>query len=459
MNLKLRFKDLSLMYIYLFVGIIILINAFYVNSYYQEYGILCISYFFVVGLFVFMSIKYKVELDHPYILISILYIMIFTITPIVLISIGRTDSCGVDVMGGSIKTTCIYMISYFAFTIGYFSKYVPIKYETNKKKLSCSENKRLIKISLLLWSIGFIICLYVLLSSGKSLMYILTVGAKGDVQTNDNNSLGAISNFQYFMIIPLIYIIFYSKSKFLKVTILFFTIIAFLASGFRFIIFIIIISIAIFYFRYNKKKPNFFVCLIIGIGLMVMITVIGYMRSDLRSGNDIDWSNLNIDTVWFSLESNFNIYQPVYGIVEKYPKEYPYTFGKSMFLETITMFVPRMIWSDKPLAINSTTSLAIRRGISDDAILKAYMAMPNLGEYYVEFGILGCIILMFVFGRIYKWTIKLMYSKSYHDLALYSILLPMALQLVTRGNTPGSFYFVIFMILPSFIIRFSIKNN
>ena len=84
-------------------------------------------------------------------------------------------------------------------------------------------------------------------------------------------------------------------------------------------------------------------------------------------------------------------------------------------------------------------------------------AVANIGEFYANFGIIGIIVLMFLFGYIVS-KLKSMYEDpSENRLIMYSILYPLLFQWVARGNFSGNFYYTLFAFVP-LIIQWFVKN-
>ncbi len=464
---KNQFLKLNLSFsMYCIIGIIILFNI--ENSkhtiYYKEYIVLSISYFLVAAISFWSIISKKIDIFQPYILISILYLCIFIFTPMIFIINGKTDAHGTDVMGGCIKATVIFVFSYIAFTIGYIKYKVKLINPKFTTKFIMTEyiRKKTVIISCYIWIISYLLTILHLISSGKNIIQILTIGGIGATNTYGSNSLlGFVSNFSFCMIIPWMYICFLSKNKLLKIIITYLTATAYIIRGFRYIIIIMIVAFAITYYRKRNKKPGVLIIILGVISLLVFIGALGYMRNNLRTGVGTEWNSFGIDKILYALESNFDIYKTFYAIVEHYPAEYSYTFGKSMFFETIIMFVPRMFWPNKPLAIDASVVLAIRRSVSEFAITNAAMATPNIGEFYVDFGIIGCIIFMFILGVVAKWTTKYYFAPNNNIkyIILYSVIMPTFLQLIIRGYTPSNFYLVIFLLMPYKIINILVANK
>lgn len=428
------------------------------TEYFKEYIVLLISYFLVGGLFILTVTKYKIDIFQPFILISVIYICMFSITPIIFILNGKTDVHGVDVMSGCIKATLIYIISYIAFVIGYVSYRVKPNKNNRLERYSINDlNKnKILSICYIIWGIAYIITIFYMLSTGSSIIQILTIGSKASKTEVINTSvLGFLSNFSYCLIIPWLYICYLGKNTILKLIISYLTVGVYVIRGFRFIIIIMAISFIIVYYRKRMKLPKVTTLLVILCSGLIFIGALGYARNSFRTGVEVNWSEFNVDSILYALESNFDIYKTFYGIVEHYPSEYSYTFGKSMILETITMFVPRAIWPEKPLAVDASVVKAISRSVSEFAINNAAMATPNIGEFYVDFGILGCIVCMFLFGSAAKCTTKFYFirSSNINYIILYSVIMPTFLQLVIRGYMPSNFYLVAFLLVPFYSIR------
>lgn len=462
MKTRLRYSDIFIIIAYLFIGIAFILNFHKINEFQSEYIVLLISYFIIGFTFIFINITRKIDTFNPFVIISLLYIALFSVSPIVFILIEKTTLYGVNYMDGCTKMTLIYMFSYICFSIGFLTKKINIKkkQELNYKDLQENKRRKIVKIAILIWLFGVFWAYITLFASGRSIMYILTAGLVGSKSNALTDApLGAFSNFQFFMIIPWLYICFLSKSKLLKIITTIISTTCFLAIGFRFGLLIMAISFLISFYKLNHKKPSIVIYSIIGVLLIMMITVVGSIRNDLSKGTELDFQKINFNTVLFSLESNFNIYQPLYAIVENYPQKYDYTFGKSMIVETATRFVPRIIWESKPLAIDSSVSLAMRRSVSDEVILNAAMAIPNIGEFYIDFGIFGCLILMYFFGMISKWTTKFLYSNNYNEIILYSVILPLYFQFIIRGSFAANFYLILFVVAPYFVIETLINDK
>ncbi|MDZ5473314.1 O-antigen polymerase [Bacillus sp. 31A1R] len=453
----------SLVYLIIGISIIIFTPHHLTDSEYANYLTLTMCYFIVAGLFLLSYIATNMNLFEPIIFVTFLYLMIFSIIPIINIIKGDTLFFGKDIMGGAKKATWIFVTSYIAFLVGYYFKKNTPKMKENIDKKSIGrisyDESKITLISLIFWIIFFLLSLIDLIISGKNILYILTIGTLGDIDSSRkiDAPTGFVSMFGYSMIPIWMYIFAYSKNSFLKKVLYVLTLIVFIVIGFRFVIVILIMAPIIYYYIKNKKTPNIILLIFLGVIMMFMIGLIGFMRGDVRYGNETQWDSFNFDFVMDAVIGNFNLYQPFYGMVEVIPDQLGYSFGAQIFVYTIIMFIPRAIWPNKPYSnLDEVLAKSVTPYASDAGI-----AFPNIGEFYLEFGIVGCIVFMFFFGKLCGWA-KILYqgkNTSVHSLIAYSIFLPSLMQLIIRGYTPSNFYLMVFLLLPIIIIESLTKKG
>jgi oligosaccharide repeat unit polymerase len=442
---------------YLTIGILILINIPYDlnNNSHLNYLTLTLAYFIVSGVLLISYIITPLDIFEPLPFATLLYLMIFSIVPIINIINNETLFFGVDVMEGTKKATWIFVFSYLAFVLGYYLQKKRPNLRNKISSVAIPEEliKTICTVSLIIWLVCFMLSLFYLMASGKSLTYILTIGAIGEVNISKESDtpLGFISMFSYSLIPAWMYINAYSKNMKLKRILFVLTLIIFIVRGFRFIIVIMLLAPILFYYIKNKKRPKAFAIITLLIAIMFMIGLLGFIRGDVRLGNDIQWNSFDLSFILDAVKGNFNIYQPFYGMVQVIPEKFDYSYGSQMFIYTLIMFIPRAFWPNKPysdlgeILTISVSSYASRAGI----------AFPNIGEFYLEFGVIGCIVFMFFFGKVCGW-LKLLYKSDLantHTIIAYSILLPTLMQIIIRGYTPSNFYLVLFLMIPLIIIR------
>lgn len=420
-----------------------------------NYLLYIIAYFIMGLLFLTIVFRTKASIFDPIVFISIIYIPMFTIVPMIDIIINEILWFGVDLFEHGFKGTILAVIGYIMFSIGYV---ITIKQNNTIKREQVEnyDNLLIIRISLFIWFLSLVFSVAYLLSNGMSILYAMTLGFVGDFQIDRimSTSLGFLSMFSYCLIpTSLVYSVF-GKSKILKSLVFALTIIVQLVRGFRFIVIIMLFSYFYYFYISKRKQPSMktvFLCFFL---VIILIGVMGFYRGAIRIGATLSWSDFNSTDVIEAIIGNFRIYKTYYAVIKAVPDLVPYMFGNQMIIYTLVMFIPRVLWSGKP----SPSGLeAIEVGISNYAA-KAGQAYPNIGEFYYEFGVIGIIVFMWLFGVIMRSVKnKLLYSDDKFNLIMYSIIVPTTLQLIIRGYTPSNFYLVIFLILPIFIIKYYSK--
>lgn len=457
MHLKIKLKYLFAIYFYLLIGCIIILNyPRDIDSILSlNYVVDTIAYFIMTGIFLLIIFKNKLDIFDPIVFISVIYITMFTIVPIIDILSGEILWFGVDLFPYGFKGTSLAVIGYIFFCLGYsisIRRRRPIKEKNNDIIQRQYDINKIILLSLLAWVFCFILSMIYVMASGKSLMYIFSLGLKGDFDATNISStpLGFISMFSYSLLPTCLIYSNYGNSKSIKILLFIGTFIIQLIRGFRFTIVILILSYIYFYYLKNKKRPTGKTILLLLIIIFITIGIMGFYRGDLRSGNSVNWDEFSLDDINDAILGNFRIYKTYYAVIKAVPSMTSYMYGQQMFVYTIVMFIPRVIWPSKPSPHGGD---AIKLGISDYAKI-AGQAYPNIGEFYYEFGIIGVIFFMWLFGfwmsRIKR---KYFYSTDQFDLIIYSIIIPATLQLIIRGYTPSNFYLIVFIIAPVILIK------
>lgn len=138
---------------------------------------------------------------------------------------------------------------------------------------------------------------------------------------------------------------------------------------------------------FQKKSRLIFVILF---GIVVLFPVMGLYR--YRGITEVPFSEI-IDQIFsvdkYFTSGNYDAYQMLIAI-NKYVDMNGITFGKQL-LGVILFFVPRQMWSSKPVGSGAYVSSIL--GLSYDNI-----SCPIVGEAYINFGVVGIAIFAIVFG-------------------------------------------------------------
>ena len=151
-----------------------------------------------------------------------------------------------------------------------------------------------------------------------------------------------------------------------------------------------------------------------------------------------------------NLYTNFDLYKTLYAAVVYFPEKHFFTLGQQLVFLTLVTAIPRAIWPGKPISIFETLKA---EWLGQGAITGAW-AYAQITEFYVEYGTIGAIVLMGIFGKICR-NLKKSYRtpKTIHSLVAYSVTYPMLMQFVIRGYMPINFWIMFFMLVPVLVIK------
>ena len=448
--------------VFFLLGLIIFFSLGIENKEYViEYWFVLFSYIFVGIVFLFVISQKGAFLFEPIILIGLLFFMSYSVTPLLNILLGKTDSRGFYVMGGCITATAIYIISFISLLLGYYKKKKILS-----KKISWNEpetidyhdwNKRkyIIIISYFWWFLGFIFFSIFFINNGFSIKYVLSLGLLGeanvinDISTSASGSLDFLYNFRFGMIASIIYLWRYGKQKKLYIVLYIITFMMLMTYGFRNVLVEMMIAPIVLYVILKKKIPSITSIFRIVIPIILMLSFVVTFRSSVRLGSgisSIDWTDFDFGSIYDAFIENFDLHKSFYGIVEYIPKYHSFTNGQQLLWMTITFLIPRSFWPGKPTSILDSLMVYIVGPLA----VRGHTAMGTLAEYYGEFGILGCIIFCFLLGYFSSKTKSWYESKNRTEdsMIAYSVLYPMFMLLSIRGYMPLNFMHILFLEIP-----------
>ena len=439
----------------LFIYYIIKMPSMLSNQYYNMYVVNLISMVIMLTIFTVLCSSFPMDIFDPFVLTSAIYFMIFAICPLEDIIRGTTAVYNFDPVNGAVKGTIIFLVSYISFVIGYCQKKKYCYYDYLDFDISCikvNNLTNLIMIAFVLWGIGLAGTFVYLIGNGLSIRYILTLGmdSNSTVMQASGTPLGFIGMLTFTMITACIYIVLFHRSKIIKTIVYAITMICLLVRGFRSIIIILMVAPILYMYVRKGKRPKLLQIIFFLLCVILMIAVVGYFRNDLRTGGGVSLDNFGFDVIYKTVASNFRRYNIFYGMVDALPSRHDFTYGRNL-LYTITMIVPRFFWPGKPQPVMreilnvSTTELIASTGA----------AWPNIGEYYMEFGVPGCIIFMYILGRVFS-RLRLYFNSEYtttHSLMGYSVFFPSLVTIIAYGYTPSTAYMLLFLLIPVFAMR------
>lgn len=422
-----------------------------------------------LNLYVFMITDYINKhgffIFDPIYFVSAVYIFMFHITPIYDIIVGELLWFGYDLFKYGVRATIIAFVGYFSFYLVYrYGKNLSIKIrktETKREIYSSNEEKRdrirnRLLVIYVMFAVALLANIYYLINSGYgNLTYILTLGLAGGGGTSEAvGNIGFISMLSYSLPTIVLLIWEYNSSKAIRILTFVPMFLLQVARGYRFFIIQILVTFIAYYCIRYKKKIKFSKAIIILALSTVFILLMTLFRDSIRGGNGINLSSLNGKAIKDGIEmafwDNLRIYQNFYGMVNVIPSKFPFVGIRQLVVGTLVMFIPRAIWPGK---ISSYGGEGLRVLIGSN--VASGQAYPSLGEYYYAFGTIGVILCMSIFALwLKKISAKKMYSKNPLDIIHFSVTLGCCLQLIIRGYFPSNFWYLIFALLPIYVIKY-----
>lgn len=430
------------------------------STYLREAFILIICHFFMMICLIVIISKNNYYLFEPVVFVFFMYYMIFVFTPMYNLAINNYELFGCNTMSGCVKGTIIFMLGFLALLVGYYSfPDLPEGYIRTRYLIQTYDGNSLLIYSYVVWGISMSAYLLYNLFAGRSIVYMLSFGILGGgLKEQASYNVSFLTMTVYCAFVPMMNIWLNERKKIIKIIVLFVTCVPIATRGFRSVLIIPLMAPFIYRYIKNKKTPPLRSLVIVGALIILMIGGIAYTRSSLRVGEGIDLYGYNYSYGTDGMLDYFGSYKVYYGAVENYPSNYMYTLGKQLSY-TITMYIPRLIWSGKPSPIiqsvigNSTNSIASSAGA----------AWPNLGEYYTEFGILGVMVCMFTLGYIFNKMKKLYMDINgnvhQNSLIVYSLFLPALIPIIAYGYTAGNAPTFVFMALPLLGQKYFVKKD
>lgn len=447
------------------IGLIIICPDDLSRIHFDAYVVNAICLWMSILLLMRLYAKKDLDIFEPMTIISAMYIVMYFVTPIYDICVGEFWWFGYELFKYSVEATLIGFAGFVAFYI-FSTCYINSKRKNKRYSLiSQKETMRTddekqgvayIPLILAIYAFCFVANVFYLSRfDGNNLLYMLTLGILGDggFDETTQSPIGFLSMFSYSLPAATLLYWEYGKSKVLKIGLFVPMVMLQVVRGFRFFVLQIAITFFVYYFLKKGKRPKLASIAAVLVAVMVPVVIMTMFRYSLRIGLGMDLSSISLITIRDALEeaiwSNFRIYQNFYGMVGVIPSQFEYVGLRQILWGTLFMVIPRIIWPGK---LSSYGGYNLMTLIGKN--IAAGQAYPNLGEYYYAFGTIGVIVFMGLYGIWMKYIRdKFMYSKNGLDIITFAILLGTNLQIIIRGYTPSNFWYVVFAIIPVWIIR------
>lgn len=356
----------------------------------------------------------------------------FGITPVFLILRDEFSISGVNYRPEFTVTLFYAALALMAFQVGYW-RFKPRHITLPEWVVSPSvKAMQYTTLASLLFFIALVIAWVVL---GRISLRTLNVFSPGvryeswveEIKLNQGVMLGYLFIGRQAMIPASFLVILYHKKFFRSVgvaTLLAVTLL-FMGLGWRHPILVIMIaSMMLFYIRQDKRPPISLLLIVAFIYFYYAAGLLGYARTTITTS--LSDTNYNITTAYDVTLASTGIAVPMAGVIRYVPDIVPWKYGLTL-LKIFTQPIPRILWPSKPKFIGF-------EGL--EYVLPRGAAIPVWGEFYINFGIIGIIISMWLWGIISKYFFLLYkkYSSSIPIQVWMAVYFPVSMKSYGRGD-------------------------
>lgn len=416
----------------------------------------------LIWIVFYRLLKGKMDPFDPYYISTGLYFMIFVYAPWIWIDRGQTSYQGVQVMEYLPISTVVFNIAYAVFSL--FSlfriktkrKRININYitdESDKFQIFLDDNTTTSYISrygLIVFLVSFFFSMLYYRITGRSLLFMITLGQGSE------RSAGRVGEGLYFLAqfirsaIPGILLLFAFARKYR----IFVYISAYLlcavciSSGSRNLAICVILSLIVYHYLQKGKRPSIIMIFAGIVAMYLFVGFVGLFRGAMRSGGEIDFTTMNKDSLFNAFMFNVEIFYPFYTLVGYLNSgiiSYHYGLG---IINIPIQFIPHVIWPSKPATLGLTAFEAMYGNSMGGA------AYPNIGEFYYEFGLIGIIVGMAIFGSaVQKCFSFAKQTRNKISMVEYSIIFGYLMQFICRGHFASWVLDVVFMFGPIWFLK------
>ena len=417
------------------------------------YVAILISFAFFILFYVF-SYRKGLYIFEPITIVYVLYLLIFFVRPFKdLINQDMVTQEGTDISAGCIKGNILLILGLLSLLIGYYSNskeksiFRSSKYT---KPISPSLYRSVYNIAIKIWCVSFILTMVYFLGSGFSFIYVISLGANGDATLSGDSALLIFSIFKSCLITSWLYIFIFGKNKLVKLLTFCLGLVVFIGMGGRSLTITYLAVPVVYYYISRMKRPKLSAILVMIVLGLFLCVVMQTSRTGIRTGEGLSIAKITSESVESVFYHELTTYKAYYAVVDALPERMGYCYGRGIFWYTLIMMIPRALWPGKP---NPPIYEVI--GVSmDEAAVQGGAVYPNIGEFYVEFGPVGVVVFMFLFGYLLKHVniLRRCCPAKSNGLILYSGIFSILLQVIIRGYTPSNFYQVLLVMAPALII-------
>jgi oligosaccharide repeat unit polymerase len=410
----------------------------------------------------------KFDPTHPVLLILVSLMIGTVLRSFFIVSPLQSDTKFLMLLGEQptilLKGIFAIYLGFICFLIGYAFPVKPLP-DWSRKKIFHNEisYKKLIPVAVVFTVISVLVASVFFKKMGVDFSDVSSVSQKRHYQVEEG-SYSALGYYRLFMDIvePIFYmfVMYFIQTKksiwsFLGVFTIFLGILnmayPFIVSSRSQALYVLINAGLIIYFlKGGIPWRQLFIVIAIGSLALVIMTSLRETHSKVRSQTEVSTNPLVIMVT----SLNFLGVDKTSHIINGIPDKMPYQFGESLFLWVVAP-IPRTMWPDKPDITYGRVIGEKIYGKRDENSPGGGVPPGYIAELYLNFGYLGIIAGMFLFGvccKLFYDAFKKVRSQSIYGMILYLLVfVPTALKLI-GGDFSANIVKIFTSTIPVFII-------
>lgn len=423
----------------------------------------------VEGVFFAVLIMVKndrsgIYLFEPFTVVTLIMVLVYFVAPVFQFASGSTSRYGVDVSGYCPAATALVMLGYFAFFVAY--EFPMNSHGAGQRSrgsayfgLEVFDVRRCVMWAWAIWLAAYALNLIYYVSKGFDITYVVFGGLTSAEDNSElmDSSVGFLSYMKFILLGSWMMIYAYGENKFAKaITYVLLVLCMFLGGG-RMTLLIALFAPIVLYYARTHRSPRFSQVLLVLAGLVALFAFMQVARVGLRSGVGVDLTGMTLDKMLNPFYTEIDDFKSYYVLLGTVPEKHDFLYGSQMVLYSLVFLIPRAIFPAKP---DPAVYELVYLSLGNQAVANGN-AYPAIGEYYVEFGVVGVVVIMFLLGIACRHLKSLYLDSEGKSLSLmaYSIIYPMLVSIVIRGYFPQNFSILLFLLAPLFVFLLLVKGG
>lgn len=198
---------------------------------------------------------------------------------------------------------------------------------------------------------------------------------------------------------------------------------------------------------FDRTRKGRWFCMVILFGLVLMFPAVEIFRRATTVTSFSDIGPLMIESIQETyLQGHYDAHQ-MFISIQRYVKLEGFSWGYQL-LGCLLFFVPRSLWPAKPYGTGQTAFETLKQHQFTN------VSAPLVAESYVNFGVIGIIVIAMLFGKLVK-KVDYHYWNSTESLSAIRVIYPFSIFMLffmQRGDLMSSWAYTFAQIVVGFVL-------